>query len=82
MLKVKRVITGELEENCYILEKDGSSIIIDPGSDFEKIKKEIKLPLLAVLITHRHKDHIGALEDVLNTYRCQLFDYFSTTEDN
>ena len=21
-------------------------------------------------------------EDVLNTYRCQLFDYFSTTEDN
>ena len=82
MLKVKRVITGELEENCYILEKDGSSIIIDPGSDFEKIKKEIKLPLLAVLITHRHPDHIGALEDVLNTYRCQLFDYFSTTEDN
>jgi glyoxylase-like metal-dependent hydrolase (beta-lactamase superfamily II) len=82
MLKVKRIITGELDENCYILEKDGSCLIIDPGSDFEKIKKEIKLPLLAVLITHRHPDHIGALAEFVEKYKCPVYDKMTTDEDN
>ncbi len=81
MLKVKTVITGELEENCYIIESEKNSLLIDPGADFELIDKEIKLPLLGVLITHRHEDHIGALEQIIEKYKCQLFDYFSTDEE-
>ena len=81
MLKVKRIITGELEENCYVIEKDNKCLIIDPGADFEKIKKEIEFPVLAILITHRHEDHIGALDEVSSAYPCQLFDYFTTTEE-
>ena len=82
MLKVKRVITGELEENCYIIEGDKYSLVVDPGDDFDKIDKEIKKELIGVLITHRHPDHIGALEELIDKYKCQLFDYFSTDEEN
>ena len=81
MLKVKKVVTGELEENCYIVEKDDFCLVVDPGSDFNKIDKEIKKEVLGVLITHRHQDHIGALEEVIDKYKCQLFDYFSTDEE-
>jgi glyoxylase-like metal-dependent hydrolase (beta-lactamase superfamily II) len=81
MLNIKKVITGELEENCYIIENNSGSLIVDPGADYNKIKEEIKKPLLGILITHRHPDHIGALEELLNNYKCQIFEYISTTED-
>jgi len=81
MLKVKKVVTGKLEENCYIIESDKSCLVVDPGDEFKKIDAEIKLPLLGVLITHRHFDHIGALEEVIDKYKCQLFDYYSTDEE-
>ena len=38
---VKRIITGELEENCYIIEINDECIIVDPGDDYEKIKEKI-----------------------------------------
>lgn len=81
MLKVKKVITGELFENCYIVESEKNCLVVDPGADFDKIDKEITKPVEGVLITHRHEDHIGALEEVIDKYKCQLFDYFSTDEE-
>ena len=81
MLKVKRVITGELDENCYIVENNKNCLIVDPGDNFDSIVEEVKLPVLGVLITHRHFDHIGALEEVLDKYKCQMFDYYSTDEE-
>ena len=82
MLKIKKIITGELEENCYIVEKNNKCLIVDPGDNFNKIKEKIEYPLLGVLITHRHPDHIGALEELLNNYKCQIFEYISTTEES
>ena len=82
MLKVKRIITGDIEENCYVIENEKHSLIVDPGDDFDKIVKEVTLPVLGVLITHRHFDHIGALEKVLDKYKCQMFDYYSTDEED
>ena len=82
MLKVKTIVTGELQENCYIIEGEKACLIVDPGSDFDNIVKEITLPVLGVLITHRHFDHIGDLEEILEKYKCQMFDYYSTDEEN
>lgn len=66
---VKRFINGLLEENCYILIQNEYALIIDPGSNFDEIKKIIgDRTVLAVLITHYHFDHIGALEDVKKYY--------------
>ena len=59
---IEKVIVGSLEENCYVLIKDNSALIIDPGDEISKIKKVIKnLSVVGVLITHQHFDHIGAL---------------------
>ena len=68
---VKKVVVGNLEENCYFIIKDNSCIIVDPGDEFHKIDeiiKKLSLNVVAVLITHAHFDHIGALEEVLNKY--------------
>ena len=61
-MEIDIVITGELEENCYILGINDKVLVIDPGDDIDKINKVINnRKVLGVLITHRHHDHIGAL---------------------
>lgn len=63
-MKIEKVVVGELQENCYILDIDNKVLVIDPGDEFDKINKVINnREVLAVLITHNHFDHIGALED-------------------
>lgn len=64
---VKTIKVGYLETNCYILIKDNEALIIDPGDEYNKIKKELKnLNLQAILITHHHFDHVGALHNFKN----------------
>jgi len=75
-LKIKKIITGSLEENCYLIIKDNDCLVIDPGDDFYKIKEEIKdLNLLAILITHHHFDHVGALLELLDYKNVKIYDY-------
>ena len=62
-MEIKRVIVGELETNCYIVSITDKCIVIDPGAEYSKIKECIKdKTVVAVLITHNHFDHIGALK--------------------
>lgn len=61
-MKIEKVITGPLEENCYILSIKDKVLVIDPGDDYEKINKVINNRIVeAILITHNHFDHTGAL---------------------
>jgi L-ascorbate metabolism protein UlaG (beta-lactamase superfamily) len=46
------------EHACVLLEKDGASIVIDPGS-FSTGAAEIVAGADAVLITHEHMDHVN-----------------------
>ncbi len=69
---VDRIITGMLEENCYILSIGKDALIVDPGDDAEEIIKYVnnkKYNVLGILITHHHFDHVGALEEVKNEYK-------------
>ena len=47
---VKRIITGELEENCFIIEINDECIIVDPGDDYEKIKEKYGVNVLVDMI--------------------------------
>lgn len=78
-MNIKRIVVGELEENCYILEKDGKYLVIDPGDEFEKIDAEIKGPLEEILVTHRHFDHIGALKDLEDKYNIKANEFKKET---
>ncbi len=71
---VEKVITGVLDENCYIIKKDNSCLVVDPGSDYLKIKEKIgESKVLGVLITHSHFDHIGALRNFLTKRSIKIF---------
>ena len=67
-MKIKQLVVGELDENCYILEKDGKYLVSDPGDEFIKIDNEIHGELEEILVTHNHFDHIGALKQLEDKY--------------
>ena len=80
-MKIDKVVVGSLEENCYVVSIDDECLVIDPGSEFEKIKQEIgNKKVIGVLITHHHFDHVGALEEVLKEYNTELYDYNNLEE--
>ena len=69
-----------LHTNCYILEKDGEALIVDPGDDFNLIKNSTNLNVVGILLTHKHFDHMGALNECINYYNVPL--YSSETIDS
>ncbi|CCY80024.1 metallo-beta-lactamase family protein [Mycoplasma sp. CAG:877] len=80
-MEIKKVITGVLDENCYVLIKNNTAIIIDPGDDYLDIKEAIgENKVLAVLITHSHFDHIGALRNFLTKRSIKIFKKSSLEE--
>ncbi len=66
-MKIKQLVVGDLEANCYLLASENELIVIDPGDEAERILKEIK-QLKAVpkyiIITHCHPDHVLAVSDI------------------
>ena len=75
-MKIKKIITGSLEENCYVLIDKNNCLVIDPGDDIELIIEEIKdYNLLGILITHYHFDHVGALSDLLKYKDVPIYDF-------
>ncbi len=73
-MKIKTLINGLYQENCYILIKNKSAIIIDPGSDANKVINEIKdYDLKFILITHNHLDHVSCLKDILKNKNVKVY---------
>lgn len=65
MISIKRIITGKWSENCYIVyDSSRNAVAIDPGGDSELIESFLnseRLELKAILNTHAHFDHVGAV---------------------
>ena len=71
---IKRIETGFLKENCYILIKNNNALIIDPGDDYELIINEINnYNIVGILITHAHFDHVGALPELIKKYNVPIY---------
>lgn len=76
MTQIKRIITGRIEENCYVIHQEAKALIVDPGDDFSAIKEELEelnVTPTAILLTHTHYDHIGALEEVRKRYSVPVY---------
>lgn len=80
-VKIDVVKVGYLRCNCYILSMDDKVIVIDPGDEYDKISPYLKgKVVLGVMLTHRHFDHIGALKNIVDDYKCDIYDYSSLEE--
>lgn len=81
-MNVKIIEVGYLKTNCYILEKDNKCLVIDPGDEFTKIDESIEKNVIAVLVTHRHFDHIGALNELVEKYKVPIYEKTNLSEGN
>jgi hydroxyacylglutathione hydrolase len=68
-LDVQMLTVGPIAENCFVLRREGSGsgLIVDPGDEPDLILakvEEMGVKIDAVLITHCHFDHIGAVSPV------------------
>ena len=72
-MEIKKIVTGALEENCYVLSKDGTCLIVDPGSDSKEIKELVGSDkIIGVLVTHAHFDHIRGLFNIYQNFKCKI----------
>ncbi len=66
-MTVNRLIVGDLQTNCYILESGKEGIIIDPGAEIEKIiRASSELEIKLIIATHNHFDHIDGIIELKN----------------
>jgi glyoxylase-like metal-dependent hydrolase (beta-lactamase superfamily II) len=66
-VKVLTLPVGQLQTNCYLVSTHQLSVIIDPGdaADFVAQKiAEFDLKPQAILATHGHFDHLGAVNEL------------------
>ena len=90
-MQISSLALGLVKTNTYFIENEKSVILVDPASDYDLIKKklnQINKPLKAILLTHAHFDHIGALDDVVAKYQVPVymhrleFDFLTDTYKN
>jgi hydroxyacylglutathione hydrolase len=69
-LDVRSFTVGPVQENCYVVRADAEAkraVIVDPGDEPERLLAALDVldvQIEAILITHCHFDHIGAVAPV------------------
>ena len=68
-LDVRMFTVGPVAENCFIVRAAGSdrALVVDPGEEEERLLgaiEELGVGVDAILLTHTHFDHIGAVAPV------------------
>lgn len=67
MIDVRMFTVGPLQENCFFVRAEGSdrAVVIDPGEEAERLLEAQRglgiQKVEAILLTHTHFDHVGAV---------------------
>lgn len=62
---------GPIQANCYIVMENGNALVIDPGDEGAQISQMVHalgLKVEAILLTHAHFDHIGAVDTLAKEF--------------
>ena len=78
MLKTYALALGAYQTNCYIIHDEASKTccVIDPGYDADIILDKLDglgLSLEAILLTHGHFDHVGAVKELAAETGCEVY---------
>ena len=69
-IAVEQLPLGSIGTNCYLVRADhtaAEAVVVDPGADAPEIRLSLArsgAACTAILLTHSHYDHIGALADL------------------
>lgn len=67
-LKLHQISVSEMDNNCYLLAAAGEGLLVDAADDAPallNLAEEAGVKITAVLTTHRHADHVRALQEIL-----------------
>ena len=78
MMQVTRLPLGVYQANCYIVYEEASKTccVLDPGGEAKKVLEFMELrglSLDAILLTHGHFDHVGAVKDLHDATGCKVY---------
>ena len=78
MMQVTRLPLGVYQANCYIIYEETSKTccVLDPGGEAKKVLEfmDIRgLSLEAILLTHGHFDHVGAVKELHDATGCKVY---------
>ncbi len=78
-LDVRMFTVGPVQENCFIVRRADapSALIVDPGDEADKLLQAIERlgieTVDAILITHTHFDHVGAVAPVAEATKAPVY---------
>lgn len=72
-MDIRCIPVGPMGVNCYMLRDDmiRQALLIDPGAEGSRLASVLReegLELSAILLTHGHFDHIGAVDHLLREF--------------
>ena len=77
MINITEIKVGILKTNCYILDIGKTdAVVIDPGAEAEKLLSyldENNLVPKAILLTHLHFDHTGAVKEIAQRFNIKVY---------
>ena len=77
-MDVRMYTVGPVAENCFVVRRDGAAeaVVVDPGDEAEKLIAAIEgleLDVKAILLTHTHFDHVGAVAPLARAFRAPVY---------
>ncbi|QPK80116.1 MBL fold metallo-hydrolase [Corynebacterium lizhenjunii] len=78
-LYLEHISVSEMDNNCYLLHDGEQALLVDAAADAKallELAHQAGVRITAVLTTHRHWDHVRALEEVIATTGAKHYSSF------
>ena len=73
-MNIQKLTLGLYQTNIYILSNDTEALVIDPGYEPDIILDALEgKNLKAILLTHGHFDHVGAVKELVAETGCKVY---------
>ncbi len=64
-MEIKRIISVQMDQNCYMVSDGKKGFLIDPGIDIDEILRQTEgIEIEYVFLTHCHYDHIFSVNEL------------------
>lgn len=71
--EIIQIVSQIMEANCYLINYENKTIIIDPCVDVKTLKRYNVQEVEAILLTHSHVDHIYYLEEITKEFNTTVY---------